>query len=75
MKVQQMLTGGEFGDCGPVIESYNHRCSELFPLAVAFKPPPEVSTPETETSGGDELSENSSMNPCEGKDELSGGQD
>jgi len=33
-----LLKSGEFGDCSSVLESYEHSCHTLFPLATTFKP-------------------------------------
>lgn len=69
-----MLKGGELGDCSQVLESYNRRCHELFPLAVAFKPLEESAAHSPGNTDGKKQSETSSVSPSGGKDELAGGQ-
>ena len=37
LKVHSLLRSGEFGDCSGALQTYEHNCHELFPLATAFK--------------------------------------
>lgn len=75
VKVHQLLRSGIFGDCSEALKAYEHRCHELFPLAVMFRPLPSLSLANPSEGGPNEPS---SENPPGGqenvKSECSGGQ-